>query len=142
MSKGRKLRRYPWEVQKIKQKLKRAGEDSLVTQWIRICLPVRGHRCDPWSRETSHVTGEVSPRATATKARALEPVLLAERPLQGARARPRTAAPARGNWKTAVQDRHSTVQRKSSFKTRAGATAQFPSRVSAERVWGGKRSGI
>lgn len=27
VSKDRKLRRYRWEVQKIKQKLKRAGED-------------------------------------------------------------------------------------------------------------------
>ena len=39
----------------------------------------KGHQSDPWSRRIPHALGQLSPRATATEARALETVLCNKR---------------------------------------------------------------
>ena len=53
------------------------SETSLMVQWLRIHLPCRGHRFDPWSGKIPRVSGQLSPCTAATEAltRALEPVL-------------------------------------------------------------------
>ena len=53
---------------------------SLVAQWLRIRLPMQGHRCEPWSGKIPRATEQLSPRATTTEAHTLpEPVLLNKR---------------------------------------------------------------
>ena len=43
---------------------------SLVAQWLRIRLPVQGHRFEPWTGKIPHASEQLSPFATTT-----EPVL-------------------------------------------------------------------
>ena len=43
---------------------------SLVAQWLRIYLPMQGHRFKPWSGKIPHATEQLSPCTTTT-----EPVL-------------------------------------------------------------------
>ena len=40
---------------------------SLVAQWLRICLPMQGHRFEPWSRKIPHATEQLSLCATTTE---------------------------------------------------------------------------
>ena len=47
--------------------LKKIFETSLVVQWIRIHLPMKEHRLDPWSGKIPHAVEQLSPRATNTK---------------------------------------------------------------------------
>ena len=59
-----------------KCKSKQQQRTSLVAQRLRVCLPVQGHWFDPCSGKMPHVTGLLSPWATATEACiALKPVL-------------------------------------------------------------------
>ena len=44
--------------------------DSLVVQWLRICLPMQGHGFEPWSRRIPHVAEQLSPRATTPETHA------------------------------------------------------------------------
>ena len=46
----------------------------LVMQWIRIHLPMQGHRFDPWSGRISHASEQLSPWATTTEPVHLEPM--------------------------------------------------------------------
>lgn len=46
---------------------------SLVVQWVRTCLPVQGHRLDPWAGKVPPATEQLSLAATPTEAGALEP---------------------------------------------------------------------
>ena len=45
-------------------------EASLVAQWLRICLPMQGHRFDPWSGKIPHGVEQWSPCATTAEAHA------------------------------------------------------------------------
>ena len=47
--------------------LKKIFETSLVVQWIRIHLPMKEHRLDPWSGKIPHAVEQLSPCATNTK---------------------------------------------------------------------------
>ena len=40
---------------------------SLVVQWLRIHLPMQGHRFNPWSRKIPHASEQLSPCATTTE---------------------------------------------------------------------------
>ena len=42
-----------------KNKIKILGA-SLVMQWLRIHLPVQGHRFEPWSRKIPHAAEQLS----------------------------------------------------------------------------------
>ena len=55
--------------------LKRRTGDSLVIHWLRVCLPGRGHGCDPWPRKIPHAHA----CTTTTEPAALEPVLADKR---------------------------------------------------------------
>ena len=44
-----------------------------MAQWLRICLPMREHRFDPWSKKFIHAQGQLSLCATATEAHTLGP---------------------------------------------------------------------
>ena len=59
-------------IKKYKQLNQKMGIslDSLVSQWIGICLPIQGHRFNPWSRKIPHAMEQLSPRTTTA-----EPVL-------------------------------------------------------------------
>ena len=41
---------------------------SLVAQWLRACMPVRGRGFSPWSGKTLHAMGQLSLCATTAKA--------------------------------------------------------------------------
>ena len=43
------------------------SQTSLVVQCIRICLSMRGHRFDPWSRKIPHAMEQLNPHATTTE---------------------------------------------------------------------------
>ena len=43
-----------------KNKVRLSGT-SLVAQWLRIHLPMRGHRFEPWSGEIPHAGGATKP---------------------------------------------------------------------------------
>ena len=49
---------------------------SLVVQWLRICLPCRGHGLDPWSGKIPHARGQLS---LCTTTEALMSVLCSKR---------------------------------------------------------------
>ena len=34
---------------------------SLVAQWLRVCLPCRGHGFEPWSGKIPHATEQLGP---------------------------------------------------------------------------------
>ena len=36
------------------------AETSLVAQWLGICLPIQGHKFDPWSKKIPHAAGQLS----------------------------------------------------------------------------------
>ena len=42
-------------------------QTSLVAQWIRIPLPMQGHRFDPWSKMIPYATQQLSPSTTITE---------------------------------------------------------------------------
>ena len=48
---------------------------SLMAQWLKICLPIQGHRFDPWSRKIPHSTGQLTLSATNTEPSFLEPLI-------------------------------------------------------------------
>ena len=48
-----------------------------MVHWLRICLPGRGHRFDPWSVKIPHALGQLS-----LCAQLLKPGALRTRPLQ------------------------------------------------------------
>ena len=54
------------------------SQTSLVVQCIRICLSMRGHRFDPWSRKIPHAMEQLSP-CTTTPEPTWEPVLHSKR---------------------------------------------------------------
>ena len=49
----------------------------LEVQWLRIRLPMQGTLvpATPWSRKIPYASGQLSPRVTATKDHALEPMV-------------------------------------------------------------------
>ena len=51
----------------------------LVVQWLRIRLPMQGHRFDSCSGKTPHAEGQLSLCATTTEAHSLEPLLCDKR---------------------------------------------------------------
>ena len=44
-----------------------AFRTSLVAQWLRVCLPCRGHEVKPWSGKIPHAAEQLSPCATTTE---------------------------------------------------------------------------
>ena len=48
---------------------------SLMVQYLGVCLPMSGHRFDPWSRKIPRATGQLNPRCTTTAASTPEPTL-------------------------------------------------------------------
>ena len=42
-------------------KAKEQGRDFLVVQWLRICLPMQGHRFNPWSGKIPHDLEQLCP---------------------------------------------------------------------------------
>ena len=51
----------PVLVQKIKSRT------SLVAQWLRVLLPMRGHGFEPWSGKIPHAAEQLSPCTTTTE---------------------------------------------------------------------------
>ena len=52
---------------------------SLMVQYLGVCLPMRGHWFDPWSRKIPHAMGQLNPCCTTTEASTLEPMLSIKR---------------------------------------------------------------
>ena len=60
--------RFPMLQGAIKSKTnKQTTQASLMVQWLRICLAMKGHQFDPWFRKIPHSTEQLSPRATTTE---------------------------------------------------------------------------
>ena len=46
-----------------------------MVQYLGVCLPMSGHRFDPWSRKIPRATGQLNPRCTTTAVSTPEPTL-------------------------------------------------------------------
>ena len=64
--KEKEKEKYPGS--KVKKAFQEAESGlSLVAQWLRICLPMQGHRFEPWSGRIPHATEQLSLCATTTE---------------------------------------------------------------------------
>ena len=61
--------KHIWDKNKIK-----LCSTSLVAKWIRVCLPMQGHRFNPWPRKSPHATEQWSPHHNYWSLPALRPV--------------------------------------------------------------------
>ena len=65
---GLSLRKEPKPKTKKKEDCWKYGSGtSLVVQWLRIRLPCRGHRFEPWSEKIPHAVEQLSPCTTTTE---------------------------------------------------------------------------
>ena len=74
---GTQVPAYPHRgrTQGVKAKWRHSGSAaSLLLQWLRIHLTVKGHGFDPWSGKIPHAAQLLSPGATTPEMRALGPL--------------------------------------------------------------------
>ena len=67
---GRREQRRTWREEDDKTAFKGSFRTSLLVQWLRIRLPMQGHRFEPWSRKIPHAAEQLS-LCTATTEPAL-----------------------------------------------------------------------